>query len=321
MDIQTIKEHINDVLIKTNFTKLGEKKVGKVRDIYIAKDYITLISTDRHSSFDRNIAYIPFKGEILNQISLFWFDQTKDIIKNHVLKTPDPNVVVAKKCKPLPIECVMRNYITGVTGTSLWTHYKEGKRDFGNFILPDGMKKNQKLEKPVFTPTTKSDAHDRPVTPKEIVAEKILSQDLMDEVEKTARALFDRGQKIAAKHGLILVDTKYEFGLDENNKLTLIDEIHTPDSSRYWKKASYDERFKKGEEPEYFDKEFLRLWFREHCDPYKDKVTPKAPPELVAELSRRYIEIYETITDKNFEHDFSQPIIKRITKNLRKNII
>jgi len=321
MDIQTIKEHINDVLIKTNFTKLGEKKVGKVRDIYIAKDYITLISTDRHSSFDRNIAYIPFKGEILNQISLFWFDQTKDIIKNHVLKTPDPNVVVAKKCKPLPIECVMRNYITGVTGTSLWTHYKEGKRDFGNFILPDGMKKNQKLEKPVFTPTTKSDAHDRPVTPKEIVAEKILSQDLMDEVEKTARALFDRGQKIAAKHGLILVDTKYEFGLDENNKLTLIDEIHTPDSSRYWKKASYDERFKKGEEPEYFDKEFLRLWFREHCDPYKDKVIPKAPPELVAELSRRYIEIYETITDKNFEHDFSQPIIKRITKNLRKNII
>src|SRR3989344_5798952 len=295
MDIQTIKEHINDVLIKTNFTKLGEKKVGKVRDIYIAKDYITLISTDRHSSFDRNIAYIPFKGEILNQISLFWFDQTKDIIKNHVLKTPDPNVVVAKKCKPLPIECVMRNYITGVTGTSLWTHYKEGKRDFGNFTLPDGLKKNQKLSEPVFNPTTKSDEHDRPISVGEIVSEGILSKDVITQVEKIAKALFERGQKIAEKHGLILVDTKYELGFDENGKLTLIDEIHTPDSSRYWKAESYEERFSKGEEPEYFDKEFLRIWFKENCDPYNDPVLPTAPPNLVAELSRRYIEIYETI--------------------------
>ena len=316
MNIEKIKEHVNDVLTETNFTNLGIKKVGKVRDIYIANDHITLISTDRHSSFDRNIAYIPFKGEVLNQISLFWFEQTADIIQNHVLSMPDPNVLVAKKCKPLPIECIMRGYITGVTSTSLWTHYKDGKRDFGNFTLPEGLKKNQKLTEPVFNPTTKSDEHDRPITPKEIVTEGILSQAMIDEVGRVATALFKKGQEIALARGLILVDTKYEFGLDENGKLTLIDEIHTPDSSRYWKAGTYQERFSKGEEPEYFDKEFLRLWFKDNCDPYNDKELPKAPVELVAELSRRYIEIYETITCKPFEHDFSQTIMERLTKNL-----
>jgi len=318
MELEKIKEHINDVLTETNFDFLGEKKRGKVRDVYVDKDKITLISTDRHSSFDRNIAFIPFKGEILNQISLFWFEKTKDIIQNHVLSSPDPNVVVVKKCKPLPIECVIRGYITGVTSTSLWTHYKDGERDFGDFKLPEGLKKNQKLPEPVFTPTTKSDEHDRPVTKKEIVTEGMLSQEMIDKVEKIAKAIFKRGQEIASKRGLILVDTKYEFGLDENGELILIDEIHTPDSSRYWKADSYEERLKKGEEPEYFDKEFLRLWFKENCDPYKDKEIPEAPAELVAELSRRYIEIYETITGKKFEHDFSKPIIKRIEDNLKK---
>ncbi|MFA6273809.1 MAG: phosphoribosylaminoimidazolesuccinocarboxamide synthase [Candidatus Paceibacterota bacterium] len=318
MEIEKIKEHINDVLRETDFKNLGERKVGKVRDIYTQPDKIILISTDRHSSFDRIIAHIPFKGEVLNQISAFWFENTKDIITNHVISIPDPNVVIAKKCKPLPIECIMRGYITGVTDTSLWTHYQKGQRDFGNFILPEGLKKNQKLTEPVFTPTTKSDEHDRPITPSEIVSEGLMNKELTDEVEKVAKALFKRGQEIALSHGLILVDTKYEFGLDENGKLTLIDEIHTPDSSRYWKANSYDERFNKDEEPEYFDKEFLRLWFKNHCDPYNDKVLPEAPSELVAELSRRYIEIYETITGKTFEHDFSQSILERITKNLAK---
>src|SRR3989338_598302 len=316
MNIEKIKEHINDVLVETNFTNLGEKKVGKVRDIYIKPDHITLISTDRHSSFDRNIAFIPFKGEVLNQISLFWFNQTKDIIENHVLNTPDPNVVVARKCKPLPIECVMRGYITGVTGTSLWTHYKEGKRDFGNFVLPEGMKKNQKLAEPVFNPTTKSDEHDRPITLAEIVSEGLLTKEMVTEVERVAKALFKRGQEVAFSRGLILVDTKYELGIDENGKLMLIDEIHTPDSSRYWKAGTYEERFNKGEEPEYFDKEFLRIWLKEHCDPYKDKELPKAPLELIAELSRRYIEIYEMIIGKSFEHDFSFTTKERVTKNL-----
>lgn len=210
----------------------------------------------------------------------------------------------------------MRGYITGVTGTSLWTHYKDGKRDFGNFTLPEGLKKNQKLSENVFTPTTKSDEHDRPITPAEIVSEGFLSQELTDEVERVSKALFARGQEIALSHGLILVDTKYEFGLDENGKLTLIDEIHTPDSSRYWKAPTYQEKFDKGEEPEYFDKEFLRLWFKDNCDPYKDEVLPKAPADLVAELSRRYIEIYETITGKPFLHVFDTKIIDRITKNL-----
>jgi phosphoribosylaminoimidazole-succinocarboxamide synthase len=318
MNIEIIKEHIVYVLRGTDFKNIGERKVGKVRDIYTMPDKIILISTDRHSSFDRIIAHIPFKGEVLNQISAFWFENTKDIIQNHVLSIPDPNVLVAKKCSPLPIECIVRGYITGVTGTSLWTHYKDGQRDFGNFVLPDGMKKNQKLDEPVFTPTTKSDEHDRPISPAEIVSEGMLSQELTDEVEKTAKALFKRGQEIALAKGLILVDTKYEFGLDENGKLTLIDEIHTPDSSRYWKANSYDERFNKGEEPEYFDKEFLRLWFKDNCDPYKDEVIPDAPAELVAELSRRYIEIYETITGKPFEHDFNTPIMERITNNLKK---
>lgn len=318
MDIIKIKEHIDDVLIETNFSNLGEKKIGKVRDIYIAKDHITLVSTDRHSSFDRNIASIPFKGEVLNQISLFWFNETKDIIQNHVLSTPDPSVLIAKKCTPLPIEAVVRGYITGVTSTSLWTHYKDGKRDFGNFTLPEGMKKNQKLTEPVFTPSTKFEEHDRTLSPDQIVNEGLLSREMITEVERVAIALFKRGEEIALSHGLILVDTKYEFGLDENGKLTLIDEIHTPDSSRYWKAGSYDERFNKGEDPEYFDKEFLRLWFKENCDPYKDEVLPKAPADLVAELSRRYIEIYETITGKPFNHDFSQSTMERITNNLSK---
>ena len=318
MTIEKIREHIQDVLKETDFKNLGEKKIGKVRDVYITPDKITLISTDRHSSFDRIIAHIPFKGEVLNQISLFWFEQTKDIVQNHVLNSPDPCVLVAKKCKPLPIEAIVRGYITGVTATSLWTHYQNGKRDFGNFILPEGLKKNQKLAEPVFTHSTKFEEHDRTLSPQEIVAEGLLEKDLVEKVEKTAIALFKRGQEIALQKGLILVDTKYEFGLAENGKLFLIDEIHTPDSSRYWKAGSYEERFIKGEEPEYFDKEFLRIWFKEHCDPYKDEKLPEAAIELVAELARRYLEIFETITERTFEHDFSRTPLERISQNLSK---
>lgn len=315
--LEKIKENIGNVIKETNFEGLAEKKVGKVRDIYIKDDKIILVATDRHSSFDRIIAHIPFKGEILNQISAFWFENTKDIVPNHVISVPDPNVLIAKKCTPLPIECVVRGYITGVTGTSLWTIYENGKRDFGNFTLPDGLKKNQKLNESVFTPTTKSDEHDRPITPDEIVSEGILSKELTEKLEKVSKELFKRGQEIANKNRLILVDTKYEFGLDEKGELTLIDEIHTPDSSRYWKKDTYEERFSKGEEPEYFDKEFLRLWFKENCDPYNDKILPPAPIELIAELSRRYIEIFETITGKEFFHDFSRDNIDRIKNNLK----
>ncbi len=305
-----------DILKETNFDFLGEKKTGKVRDIYIQDDKLILITTDRHSSFDRIIAHVPHKGQVLNQISAWWFEQTKDIVPNQVLAIPDPNVTVARKMKMVPVEAVMRGYNTGVTDTSIWTRYSKGQRDFGGVTLPDGMKKNQKLSQPIFDPTTKEEAHDRAITPEEMIAEGFITRELFENVRTTATALFVRGQEIAAKRGLILVDTKYEFGTDESGNLVLIDEIHTPDSSRYWQLDTYEERFEKGEEPQYFDKEFLRLWFKENCDPYKDAVLPGAPDELVAELSARYIRMYEQITGKTFEPG-EEPVIARIEKNLK----
>ncbi|OGG73355.1 phosphoribosylaminoimidazolesuccinocarboxamide synthase [Candidatus Kaiserbacteria bacterium RIFCSPLOWO2_01_FULL_53_17] len=307
---------MTDVLRSTDFQWLGEKYTGKVRDVYAQENRLILITTDRHSSFDRIIAHIPHKGQVLNQISEFWFDATKDIVPNHVLEIPDPNVTIGRKCFMLPVEAVVRGYITGVTGTSLWTLYSAGKRDFGNFTLPDGMKKNQKLGQPVFTPSTKKDTHDRTLSPQEMVAEGIIEKEMIEQVEKVALALFARGQEIAIQQGLILVDTKYEFGLDSNGVLTLIDEIHTPDSSRFWQLDSYEARFSQGEEPEYFDKEFLRLWFKENCDPYKDETLPEAPQELVDELSRRYIRMYEQITRKTFEPG-ETPVVQRLEKALR----
>ncbi len=314
---ETLEAHVDYTLAETHFDGLGERRQGKVRDIYTEPDKLILVATDRYSAFDRNLALVPFKGAMLTAISHFWFEQTEDIISNHLMAYPDPNVVVAKKCSVVPIEVVVRGYITGVTGTALWTLYQKGERDFGGFVLPEGMKKNQKLETPLLTPTTKSDEHDRPITEREIVEEGIVREDLWKEIRTTALALFARGQEIAAEKGLILVDTKYEFGIDERGKLVLIDEIHTPDSSRYWKSGSYEERFANGEEPEYFDKEFLRLWFKANSDPYNDVVLPEAPKEMVAELSRRYIEIYEMITGKIFEADFNENIQERILKNIK----
>ena len=314
------KKDIQDaeVLKETNFPNLGELKIGKVRDIYIQGDKLILIATDRHSSFDRIIAHIPFKGEVLTQVSNFWFEKTKDIVPNHVLAVPDPQVVVTKRYDVIPIEVVVRGYITGTTNTSLWWHYKEGKRDFGNFTLPDGMKKNQKLERPVFTPSTKSDEHDITMSPEEIIEKGIFGKYMLKKIEEIGMKLFKRGQEIALKKGLILVDTKYEFGLDKAGQIVLIDEIHTPDSSRYWQADSYQGRFDQGLEPEYFDKEFLRLWFSENSDPYNDDVLPEAPKEMVAELSKRYINIYEQLTGKEFTSDRSMPIAQRIQKNLAK---
>lgn len=306
-----------EVLTGTRYTNLGAKRVGKVRDLYEQDERLILVTTDRHSSFDRIIAHIPWKGQVLNQLSEFWFNKTEDIVRNHMLDVPDPNAMVVEKCAMVPIECVVRGYITGVTDTSLWTLYaKGGRRDFGNFTLPDGLRKNEKLERPVFTPTTKSDEHDRPVTPQEAVAEGIVPKELMDELERVSLALYARGADIARQRGLILVDTKYEFGLDPEGGLVLIDEVHTPDSSRYWQLDSYDERFAAGKDPEFFDKEFLRLWFKEHCDPYKDATLPEAPPEMIEELSRRYIHMYETLTGGAF-HRGETPIEERIERNLQ----
>ena len=307
-------------LKNTNFDFLGSKKTGKVRDIYDRGNKLYLISTDRHSSFDRIIAHIPWKGQILNQLSEWWFDKTKDIISNHVIAVPDPNVTVAKKCKMVPIEAVMRGYLTGVTDTSIWTRYMAGEREFGGFVLPDGMKKNQRLPNPIFDPTTKEDTHDRALTASQMVAGGFITAELLERVKRVSLAIFARGQELAARRGLILVDTKYEFGLDDRGELVLIDEIHTPDSSRFWQLASYQERFDKDEEPQYFDKEFLRMWFKERCDPYKDEALPDAPAELVEELSRRYIQMYEQIIGEKFARG-KIPIGKRIETNLRSYVV
>lgn len=309
---------MKNILKATNFKHLGEKKVGKVRDIYIQKDKLILVSTDRHSSFDRIIAHIPFKGQVLTQASMYWFKKTKDIIQNHIIANPDPNVVVVQKCTLLPVEVVPRAYITGSTNTSLWTHYKNGQRDFGDFKLPEGLKKNQKLEKTVMTITTKSDVHDESLSSQELLQRGLVSKKLWKQIEEAVLALFKRFQKSAARAGFLLVDTKYEFGLDKKGKLMLIDEIHTPDSSRWYKAATYQKRMTQDLEPEYFDKEFLRLWFREHCDPYKDKVLPVAPPDMIAELAYRYIQVYEKITGKKFVTDLKTPIATRIENNLKK---
>lgn len=316
MDKATIENHLSDVLEKTDFSELGERKQGKVRDVYTQKDKLILIATDRYSAFDRNLALIPFKGQVLNQVSRFWFEKTDNIVKNHVLDFPDPNVMAVKKCEVVPVEVIVRGYITGVTNTSLWTLYQKGERNFGGVTLPEGMKKNQKLGRPLITPTTKFEAHDRPLTREEIVNGEMVKESLWKQIEEVAIRLFLRGQEIALQRGLILVDTKYEFGTDSEGNLRLIDEIHTPDSSRYWQAKNYESRIAEGQEPENFDKEFLRIWFKEHCDPYKDEVLPEAPREMVVELSSRYIQIFEQLTGKTFEADFSVPILKRIRKNL-----
>lgn len=297
---ETIKARLADCLIETDL-QLGVKRVGKVRDTYELPETMILVTTDRQSAFDRVLAAVPFKGQVLNETSAWWFEKTKHIVPNHFIASPHPNVTVAKKCTVFPVEFVVRGYITGTTSTSAWVNYEKGVRDFCGNQLPEGLKKNQPFAKAIVTPTTKDDVHDRLVSPREIVAEGLMTEADWQAVSAKALALFAFGQKIAEEHGLILADTKYEFGKDAEGNITLIDEIHTPDSSRYWMAKTYPERLAEGKEPENIDKEFLRLWFKEHCDPYQDAVLPPAPPELVAELSRRYIMLYEMITGNVFE--------------------
>lgn len=284
---------------------VGEVRRGKVRDQYEfvsgGEEMVVLVTTDRQSAFDRVLAAIPFKGAVLNMTSAWWFEQTKGIVDNHVVSVPHPNVTIARKCAPFPVEFVVRGYITGSTSTSLWKNYDNGVREYCGISFPEGMKKNEKLERNVLTPTTKDVKGDRPISPAEILKEGLMSKADWEYCAGKAAELFEFGQKVAKEHGLILVDTKYEFGRDENGVIRLIDEIHTPDSSRYWLATSYEARLAKGEEPENVDKEFLRLWFSDNCDPYeKAKALPAAPAELVDELSRKYIMLYELITGQAF---------------------
>ena len=259
------------------------------------------VTTDRQSAFDRHLASIPFKGAVLNRTSAWWFNQTKDIVPNAWISSPDPNVTVMKKCEVFPIEFVVRGYLTGSTSTSLWTHYNKGGRNYCGNPLADGMVKNQKLPKNIVTPTTKEKEHDRPISLEDIVAEGWMKKDDLDYCVAKTLEVFEFAQRVAAERGLILVDTKYEFGRDADGVIRLIDEINTPDSSRYWLADSYAERHAAGLEPDMIDKEFLRLWFAERCDPYNDETLPAAPDELVVELSQRYIKLYEMITGETFE--------------------
>ena len=317
---ESISSSIDNTLTHTDL-KSGTKKTGKVRDQYDLGNKLALITTDRQSAFDRVLASIPYKGQVLNLTSAWWFEQTKDIIHNHVIDIPDPNVTLAKKCDVFPIEFVVRGFITGSTSTSLWTVYNNGDREYCGNKLPEGLQKNQRLEKNMITPTTKEEQHDRPIAPDEIVSEGWMSEADWNYCSNKAMELFEFGQKTALAHGMILVDTKYEMGKDVDGNIVLIDEIHTPDSSRYWVADTYQARIEDGKEPQNIDKEFLRLWFVDNCDPYNDENLPDAPEELVVELSRRYIYLYETITGNDFPFPNNDLAInERINHNLKDSL-
>ena len=314
---ESIKGSLDNTLTNTELVAKS-KKTGKVRDQYDLGEKLALITTDRQSAFDRVLASIPFKGQVLNLTSAWWFDQTKDIIQNHVLSIPDPNVTIAKKCDVFPIEFVVRGYITGSTSTSLWTVYNNGDREYCGNALPEGLKKNQKLDENMITPTTKDENHDMPISPEAIVNDGWMTSEDWNYCSQKAMQLFDFGQRTALENGMILVDTKYEMGKDSDGNIVLIDEIHTPDSSRYWIADTYQERIENDKEPQNIDKEFLRLWFVDNCDPYNDETLPDAPKDLVVELSKRYIYLYETITGKSFPFpDENIPVNERIKNNLK----
>lgn len=312
-----IRKNLSMCLTDTSELNLPDGKRGKVRDSYDLGDRILLITTDRQSAFDRVLASVPFKGQVLNQVSAFWFENTSDIVPNHVISIPDPNATLAVKCEVFPVEFIVRGYLTGSTSTSAWTLYNNGSRNICGNDLPDGMVKNQKFPEPIITPTTKSELHDESITPEGIVSQGLMTAQEWEKAADIVMKLFRRGMKIAAENGLILVDTKYELGKDENGNIILIDEIHTPDSSRYWIAGSYEERFRNGQEPMNIDKEFLRLWFRDNCDPYNDEVLPEAPEDLVVELSSRYIKLYEMITGKEFEPATGNDPLQRLRENLK----
>jgi len=298
---------------------LPNKQTGKVREWYYLPDGKRLIvTTDRLSAFDRILAKVPYKGQVLNQLSAWWFEQTKDIVPNHMVSLPDPNAAVVNVAEPFLVEVIVRGYITGVTSTALWYRYSLGERNIYGYDFPEGLQKNAALPEPIITPTTKGGAtgHDERLTCAEVTEKGLLDQQTWDQVQAAALAVFKRGQEIANKAGMILVDTKYEFGRDDDGSVVLIDEVHTPDSSRFWKADSYEARFAAGEDPENFDKEFVRLAYADKG--YRgDGEIPSVPDELWAVASERYITIYELLTGKAFEAG-EYPVEERLIENLNK---
>jgi phosphoribosylaminoimidazole-succinocarboxamide synthase len=314
-----IETHPGQVLADATIPELPNHYAGKVRDNYdLADGRRIIIATDRLSAFDRIITAIPFKGQVLTQIARFWFDATGDICRNHVIEYPDPNVLVCRRLAIMPVEIVVRDYLTGTTATSIWPMYQAGRREMYGIRFPDGLRENQKLPSTIVTPTSKAmdGGHDAPLTPDEIISRGLLKPEQWRNVSELALALFARGREIARRHGLILVDTKYEFGFDPDGQIVLADEIHTPDSSRYWLAESYQRRSAAGEPPESLDKDFVRRWVTARCDPYRDPI-PAIPPEVVAEATRIYIGVFETITRQRFDFpDPAIPIFGRIRANL-----
>ena len=305
-------------LTKTDFNFKGQTKVyhGKVRDVYfIDNKYLVMVASDRISAFDVILPEgIPYKGQVLNQIAALFLDETKDIVPNWKIATPDPMVTVGKLCKPFPVEMILRGYLTG----SSWRTYKSGKREICGVAIPDGMKEHQRFEKPIITPTTKADeGHDEDISREEIIRQGLISEEDYKQIEEITYKLFQRGTEIAAKHGLILVDTKYEFG-KIGDQIYLMDEIHTPDSSRYFIADEYQECFEKGLPVKQLSKEFVREWLMANgFQGQEGQQVPEMTPEIVSSISERYIELYEKVTGKKFEKaDDSDDILKRIEKNI-----
>ncbi len=316
IDPRLLVEQCSRSLERTDFRGLGERVEGKVRDSYCAGDRRTIVVTDRVSCFDVVVGTLPFKGQVLNQIAAFWFDATKAIAPNHLLAVPDPNVSVVRECRPLPVEFVMRGYLTGSTSTSIWTAYARGERRYCGHQLPEGLRKHEPLPRPILTPTTKAPKgeHDALTSREEILASGALDARLYDEAELLTSALFAEGQRHAASRGLILVDTKYELGQDESGRLVVIDEIHTPDSSRYWYRDRYEQALSQGRDPEALDKEYVRRWLQEQG--YRGEGTPpELPIDVRCEAARRYIEAFEQIAGRAFAPD-TEPPVERIRRNL-----
>jgi len=307
------------ILDQAHIPELPNPYYGKVRDCYDLPDGSRiLIASDRISAFDRILATIPWKGQVLTQTARFWFDHTADLCPNHVISYPDPNVVIGQRLTILPVEIVVRGYLAGTTGTSVLTLYKQGLRQMYGHTLPDGLADNQALPAPIITPTSKAfdGGHDEPLTATDIVARGLLSQTQWDEVAAKALALFARGQQIAATRGLILVDTKYEFGTDAAGNIILADEIHTPDSSRYWIAAGYHRAFADGTRPPSFDKDVIRSWVAARCDPYHDPI-PEIPAAMIEATSQVYISAFEAITGQTFVPDTSgETPLARVRANL-----
>jgi phosphoribosylaminoimidazole-succinocarboxamide synthase len=310
--LETLERAVPDAFWTSDLAPetFGAKRQGKVRDIYDLEGSYVLVTTDRVSAFDRVLGAIPYKGQVLNQLSAWWFERSRDLVRNHVIAVPDENVTIGRAAQPLPVEVVVRGFITGVTSTSLWTLYEAGEREPYGLKLPDGLKKNDPLPAPIITPTTKAEAgaHDERITRTEILERKLVEPRVWLEVERVALELFRRGQEIARGAGLVLVDTKYEFGLIDG-ELAIIDELHTPDSSRYWTLESVE-----AGDPKSFDKEFLREWF--NARGYRGEGDPPAmPADFVAQVADRYIAAYERLTGQTFKPG-AQPVAKRIQGNL-----